>query len=208
VLGGVDGNLHFPVTSINRLNQTESATFSILLYWAFFRDSVFLYFILQSKIYLRRLKVTKYIYHTKQHQQRICIHSTLWNKIIIILVRTGHYHIGFIHAITMLMYRLYILWNVALQKFWYYLSYSFFNCYTFSHLYLFQNIHIPDMSYFFYIVHNSTHYTNTLKWRSILIYDLVFRFNRVFFWISKYLIKILYCLCIYVNVYNWEINIF
>jgi hypothetical protein len=29
---------------MNRLNQTEPATFLILLCWAFFRDSVFLYF--------------------------------------------------------------------------------------------------------------------------------------------------------------------
>jgi hypothetical protein len=45
VLRGVDGNLHFPVPSMNRLNQTEPATFSILLCWAFFRDSVFLYLV-------------------------------------------------------------------------------------------------------------------------------------------------------------------
>jgi hypothetical protein len=38
-------NLHFPVPSMNRLNQTEPATFSILPCWAFFRDSVFIYFI-------------------------------------------------------------------------------------------------------------------------------------------------------------------
>jgi hypothetical protein len=44
VLGGVNGNLHFPVPSMNRLNQTEPATFSIFLCWTFFRDSVFLYF--------------------------------------------------------------------------------------------------------------------------------------------------------------------
>jgi hypothetical protein len=37
-------NLHFPVPSMNRLNQTEPATFSILLCWAFFRDSIFIYF--------------------------------------------------------------------------------------------------------------------------------------------------------------------
>jgi hypothetical protein len=43
VLGGVDGNLHFPVPSMNRLNQTEPATFLILPCWAFFRDSVFIY---------------------------------------------------------------------------------------------------------------------------------------------------------------------
>jgi hypothetical protein len=43
---GVDGNLHFPVPSMNGLNQTEPATFSILPCWAFFRDSVFIYFIL------------------------------------------------------------------------------------------------------------------------------------------------------------------
>jgi hypothetical protein len=44
VLGRVDGSLHFPVPPMNRLNQTEPATFSILLRWTFFRDSVFLYF--------------------------------------------------------------------------------------------------------------------------------------------------------------------
>jgi hypothetical protein len=37
---GVHGNFHFPVPSMNRLNQNEPATFSILLYWTFFRDSV------------------------------------------------------------------------------------------------------------------------------------------------------------------------
>jgi hypothetical protein len=36
--------LHFPVPSMNRLNQTEPATFSILPCWAFFRDSVFYLF--------------------------------------------------------------------------------------------------------------------------------------------------------------------
>jgi hypothetical protein len=41
--GGEDGNLHFPVPSMKRLNQTEPATFSILPCWAFFRDSVFIY---------------------------------------------------------------------------------------------------------------------------------------------------------------------
>jgi hypothetical protein len=37
-------NLHFPVLSMNRFNQTEPATFSILRFWTFFRDSYFLYF--------------------------------------------------------------------------------------------------------------------------------------------------------------------
>jgi hypothetical protein len=41
VLGGVDGSLHLKVPSTNRLNQTEPATFSILLCLAFFRDSYF-----------------------------------------------------------------------------------------------------------------------------------------------------------------------
>jgi hypothetical protein len=36
VLGGVDGNLHIPVPSMNRLNQTEPATFLISPCWAFF----------------------------------------------------------------------------------------------------------------------------------------------------------------------------
>jgi hypothetical protein len=55
VLGGVDGNLQFPVSSMNRLNQTEPATFSILLCWTFFRDSVFsLYFIMHYSKHLKR----------------------------------------------------------------------------------------------------------------------------------------------------------
>jgi hypothetical protein len=48
VLGGVDGNLHFPVPSMNRLNQTEPATFSIMLCWIFFRDSDFLFILLYT----------------------------------------------------------------------------------------------------------------------------------------------------------------
>jgi hypothetical protein len=44
VLGGVDRSLHLIVPSMNRLNQTESATFLILPCWPFFRDSYFLYF--------------------------------------------------------------------------------------------------------------------------------------------------------------------
>jgi hypothetical protein len=39
---GADGSLHFTVPSINRLNQTELETFSILPFWTFFRDSLFL----------------------------------------------------------------------------------------------------------------------------------------------------------------------
>jgi hypothetical protein len=57
VLGGVDGNLHFPVPSMNRLNQTEPATFSILPCWAFFRDSVFISFLwghLKDNVYNRK----------------------------------------------------------------------------------------------------------------------------------------------------------
>jgi hypothetical protein len=33
---------------MNRLNQTEPATFSTLLFWAFFRDSYFLYFVIST----------------------------------------------------------------------------------------------------------------------------------------------------------------
>jgi hypothetical protein len=38
---GVDGSFHFTVLSMDRLNQTEPATFLILPCWAFFRDSYF-----------------------------------------------------------------------------------------------------------------------------------------------------------------------
>ena len=39
VLVGVDSSLHFTLLSMNRLNQTETATFAILLFWAFYRGS-------------------------------------------------------------------------------------------------------------------------------------------------------------------------
>jgi hypothetical protein len=52
VLRGMDGKLYFPIPSMNRLNQTEPATFSILLCWTFFRDSVFLYFIFLANLFL------------------------------------------------------------------------------------------------------------------------------------------------------------
>jgi hypothetical protein len=45
VLGGVDDSLQFTVPSMNMLNQVEPATFSILLFFTFFRDSYVLYFI-------------------------------------------------------------------------------------------------------------------------------------------------------------------
>jgi hypothetical protein len=59
VLGGVDGKLHFTVPSMNRLDQTEPAAFSILSCWAFFRDSVLLYFIVTSVFFLCRLAAVK-----------------------------------------------------------------------------------------------------------------------------------------------------
>jgi hypothetical protein len=45
VLGGMGSSMHFAVPSMNRLNQTEPATFLILPLWTFFRDSYFLYFL-------------------------------------------------------------------------------------------------------------------------------------------------------------------
>jgi hypothetical protein len=45
VLGGVDGSLHLTVPPMNRLNQSELATVSVLPCWAFFRDSYLLYYI-------------------------------------------------------------------------------------------------------------------------------------------------------------------
>ena len=41
VLGGVDGSLHLPLPSMSRLNQTEPATFSVLLCSAFFKGYIF-----------------------------------------------------------------------------------------------------------------------------------------------------------------------
>jgi hypothetical protein len=48
VLRGMDGNLYFPIPSMNRLNQPKPATFSILPCYVFFRDSLFLYFTLHG----------------------------------------------------------------------------------------------------------------------------------------------------------------
>jgi hypothetical protein len=45
LLGGMDGNLQFQVPSMNRLNQTEPVTFSILSCWALFWDSVYLLYL-------------------------------------------------------------------------------------------------------------------------------------------------------------------
>ena len=44
--------LHFPLPSLNRLNQAEPATLAILLFWAFLRGSFFLYFIGHAKLKL------------------------------------------------------------------------------------------------------------------------------------------------------------
>jgi hypothetical protein len=52
LLGGVDGSLHLTVPSMNRFNQTEPATFSVLPSWAFFRNSYFLYFIATSTLFV------------------------------------------------------------------------------------------------------------------------------------------------------------
>jgi hypothetical protein len=52
VLGGVDGNLHFPVPSMTRFNQNEPEKFSILPCWAFFRDSVFIYLMITSVLFV------------------------------------------------------------------------------------------------------------------------------------------------------------
>jgi hypothetical protein len=51
VLGGVDGSLHFTVSSMNRLNQTEPATVSILSFWAFFGEFYFLYLVYNNLIW-------------------------------------------------------------------------------------------------------------------------------------------------------------
>jgi hypothetical protein len=48
---GVGGSLHLSLPSMNKLNQTDPATFLILLRWAFLRDSYFLYFKLDIPIF-------------------------------------------------------------------------------------------------------------------------------------------------------------
>jgi hypothetical protein len=60
VLGGVDGNLHIPLSSMNRLNQTESETFSILSLCTFFRDSLFLSILSPHQRCLCRVEARKY----------------------------------------------------------------------------------------------------------------------------------------------------
>jgi hypothetical protein len=49
VLVGVDSSLNFLVLYTNRLNQTEPATFSILLFWTFFGNSISLYLSAHNK---------------------------------------------------------------------------------------------------------------------------------------------------------------
>jgi hypothetical protein len=56
VLRVVDGILHLIEPSINRLNQTEPATFSILTFWAFFRDSYPLSILSSKMIYYNIFK--------------------------------------------------------------------------------------------------------------------------------------------------------
>jgi hypothetical protein len=49
VLGGVNGNLLLPLQSMNRLNQTEPAIFSILSFEACFKDLLLsLYFVIYT----------------------------------------------------------------------------------------------------------------------------------------------------------------
>ena len=44
VLRGVDGSLQFPLSSMNILNQIEPAAYAILLFWAFIRGSIVMYY--------------------------------------------------------------------------------------------------------------------------------------------------------------------
>jgi hypothetical protein len=64
VLGG--SSLHWTVPSMNRLNQTEPATCSILPLWTFFRDSYFLYFkaiLFRKRLYQKQdLKAANNLY--------------------------------------------------------------------------------------------------------------------------------------------------
>jgi hypothetical protein len=60
--------IHFPVSSMNRLNQTEPATFLILLCWAFFRDFVFLYFI--KSTYFNAYSVLTYFAVLEERSRR------------------------------------------------------------------------------------------------------------------------------------------
>jgi hypothetical protein len=48
VLRGVEGSLQLLLPSMKRFDQTDPASFSVLTYWAFYRNSVFLYFRLFS----------------------------------------------------------------------------------------------------------------------------------------------------------------
>jgi hypothetical protein len=52
VRGGVDGYMHFPVQFMNRLHQIDPAVFSIMSCWALLRDSLFLYFIVRSVLFV------------------------------------------------------------------------------------------------------------------------------------------------------------
>jgi hypothetical protein len=57
--GGVDGSLHLTVPSMNRLNQTDPATFSILLFRTFLRGSNFLNFKVTSALFVPVKKLSR-----------------------------------------------------------------------------------------------------------------------------------------------------
>jgi hypothetical protein len=91
VLGGVDGNLHLPVPSMNRHNQTEPATFLILSCWAFFRDSVFLYFkrqVLKSLYFLSPAMFTQLCFYDNSAERMAIMTSYAEHK------QSNHYPQG------------------------------------------------------------------------------------------------------------------
>jgi hypothetical protein len=84
VLAGVDGILHLTVPSMNRLNQTEPATFSIMPCWAFFRDSYFLVTAEKGKAteisYSDARSLVTFFWGFMLWQQGTCFYAWLWYK--------------------------------------------------------------------------------------------------------------------------------
>jgi hypothetical protein len=86
VLECVDGNLHFPVPSMNRLNPAESVTFLISSCWVFFRDSVFLYLNVCSRAW--KICINSYVHNQSKLMTMsyslilFNFYSSLWNSFL------------------------------------------------------------------------------------------------------------------------------
>jgi hypothetical protein len=155
-------NLHFPVPSMNRLNQTEPATFSILPSWAFFRDSVFLYLIDKHFNWLHTSFHLNYIYIFGEKVQKFlrCDVSLFRNCMFLLLnweisgnikgpLRTKK-HINFV---------LFSSFNCFCNFFWF--------CFVYCHQHSYNEYYLICHSKYFFL-HFATFYDNNFLYSTIL----------------------------------------